>query len=209
MGENEMFEAVLASVQDAHPIWYLVLLMMAGTGLGVSEDALSVWVGGLWGRGENPFPIEYYIVALYAGVVLSDTWTFILGRLAHDAVGERLKKKIFSDPRKADRAMAKIQKYGDNIGFVQRFSVGARLGIAFLSGFSGISLTKFVAGTALGALITLPAQLYVGYLMREQIGKAIELISHYGWVVAVLVLVIFAVLIKRRLRRDTTAFEEP
>ena len=197
-----MLEAALAWVRDAHPIWYFLLLMAAGSGLGVSEDALSVWAGGLIGRGENPFPAEYYYIALFFGVVLSDCWTFTLGRLAERAVGDRLKKKVFRDPKKVERAMAKIQKYGDKIGFVQRFSVGARFGISFLSGFSGISPMKFAVGTALGALITLPVQLYVGYLMRNQIGQALDIIADYGLFVAMGVLLIFGLLIWRKFKLD-------
>lgn len=200
-----MLEAALAWVRDAHPFWYFVLLMAAGSGLGVSEDALSVWAGGLIGRGDNPFPAEYYYIALYLGVVLSDCWTYWLGRLADRAVGDRFKKKVFRDPKKVEKAMKKIQKYGDNIGFVQRFSVGARFGISFMSGFSGISATKFAVGTALGALITLPVQLYAGYLMRDQIGQALEIIANYGLFVAIAVLLIFGLVIWRKLKRD---FEE-
>ena len=202
-----MFDTILVSIENAHPVWYFVLLMLAGNGLGVSEDALSVWVGGLIGRGGLDYPTFYYVGALYAGVVLSDAWTFLLGRFAHSMVGERLKKRVFRDPKKADRALLKIQKYGDKVGFVQRFSVGARLGIAFMAGFSGISLTKFVVGTMLGALITLPLQLGLGYLMRSQITEVVELIRQYGWVVAVIVLGIFALVIRKKLRQDTDSVE--
>ena len=200
-----MLEAVFAWVRDAHPAWYFLLLMAAGTGLGVSEDALSVWAGGLIGRGENPFAAEYYWIALYCGVVLSDCWTFYLGRLAQRAVGNRLKEKVFRNPEKVDRAMGKIQKYGDKIGFVQRFSVGARFGISFLSGFSGISLTKFAAGTALGAIITLPAQLYIGYLMRNKIGQALDIIKDYGSFVAAFVLLIFGLIVWKKFKEDSAA----
>jgi len=193
-----MFDTLLM----ANPAWYFFLLLLAGNGLGVSEDALAVWVGGLIGRGELLHPVPYYIGALYAGVVLSDTWTFLLGRFAHSMVGERLKKRVFRDPKKADRALLKIQKYGDKVGFVQRFSIGARLGIAFMAGFSGISLTKFVVGTMIGAGITLPLQLGLGYLMRAHISKAVELIRQYGWIGAVIVVGIFVLIIRKKLKHD-------
>ena len=111
--------------------------------------------------------------------------------------------KVFRDPEKAEKAQERIRKYGDKIGFVQRFSVGARWGLSFLSGFSGISPAKFALGTALGAFITLPLQLYCGYLMRDQIGQALEILADYGVWVAVFVLVLFGYFIWRKLKVDS------
>ena len=202
-----MLETILAFVRDAHPIVYFLLLMAAGTGLPVSEDVLAIWAGGLIGRGEAPYTTEAYVVALYCGVVLSDFWTFWMGRLAHRTLGKRLHRAVFRDPRKVEKARAKIQRYGDNVGFIQRLSIGARLPISFLSGYSGISPTKFLIGTCLGAMLTLPAQLMVGYAMRHEIQKVLQFLDAYGRPVAVFILVGLGFVIYRKLRQREP--EEP
>ena len=50
-----MLEDILAYIEGAHPVVYFGLLMCAGFGLPVSEDALAIWAGGLIGREQNPF----------------------------------------------------------------------------------------------------------------------------------------------------------
>ena len=81
-----MFDHVLTIIQDAHPITYFALLMLAGLGVPVSEDLVTVWAGGALGRGV-PYPEVYYVLALYMGVIGSDMLTFFIGRLAHDTMG--------------------------------------------------------------------------------------------------------------------------
>ncbi|XP_054784702.1 uncharacterized protein LOC129291406 isoform X4 [Prosopis cineraria] len=61
-----------------------------------------------------------------------------------------------------------VQKYGNLIGFVQRFSLGARNPTAFLAGAMGISAELFFAGVCCGGLFTLPLQLGIGFLLRER-----------------------------------------
>ena len=183
-----MIGKILEWVQGAHPIFYFGLLMCAGLGLPVSEDGLAIWAGGLLGRGENPYPTYQYVIAIYCGAVCSDMLTFSIGRFTQNSLGDRIQKVLFKDPRKIEKAMGTIRKYGDKAGFIQRLSIGARLPITFFSGYSGISPLKFLLGTALGACVTLPIQLGVGYAMRNQIAQALGFLEEYGGIVAALIL---------------------
>lgn len=194
-----MIGKVLEWVQGAHPIVYFGLLMLAGLGMPVSEDALAIWAGGLLGRGDNPFPPYQYVIALYLGAVFSDMLTFSLGRLTQHSVGARVQKLLFKDPRKVEKAMVTIRKYGNKAGFIQRLSVGARLPITFFSGYSGIHPLKFMLGTALGACVTLPVQLGVGYAMRHQITQALGFLEEYGSIVALLILGTLGFVLYRKL----------
>ena len=118
----------------------------------VSEDLLSIWAGSVIAS-EPAYPAWHYALALYGGVILSDLITFNLGRLTQRGLGKRIQEAVFKDPVKVEKAMARIRKHGDSIGFVQRFSVGARLPLSFLAGYTGISPLRFTAGACLGALI--------------------------------------------------------
>ena len=104
----------------------------------VSEDLLSIWAGSVIAS-EPAYPAWHYALALYGGVILSDLITFNLGRLTQRGLGKRIQEAVFKDPVKVEKAMARIRKHGDSIGFVQRFSVGARLPLSFLAGYTGIS----------------------------------------------------------------------
>ena len=197
-----MLEDILAYIEGAHPVVYFGLLMCAGFGLPESEDALAIWAGGLIGREQNPFPAEQYVVALYFGACFSDFVTFGLGRLTQAKLGDRLQTILFKDPTKIEKAMRTIRKYGNKAGFVQRLSVGARLPISFFSGYSGISAPKFFLGTFLGACVSLPVQLGVGYAMRNQIAMALQFLEDYGGFVAAGILTLVGLTLYRKLTAD-------
>ena len=204
-----MIGKVLEWVQGAHPVFYFGLLVLAGLGVPVSEDGLAIWAGGLLGRGENPYPPYQYVIALYCGAVMSDMLTFSVGRLTQRSLGPRIQNLLFKDPRKIEKAMTTIRKYGNKAGFIQRLSVGARLPITFFSGYSGIHPLKFMLGTALGACITLPIQLGVGYAMRNQIAQALEFLNEYGGIVAVLILGTLGFVLYRKIFSSNGVSEDP
>ena len=205
-----MIGRILEWVQGAHPIFYFLLLMCAGLGIPVSEDGLAIWAGGLVGRGENPYPAYQYAVALYLGAIGSDMLTFSIGRLTQHSLGDRIQNLLFKDPRKIEKAMGTIRKYGNRAGFIQRFSIGARLPITFFSGYSGIHPLKFLLGTALGACFTLPVQMGVGYLMRHQIAQALGFLEEYGGIVAALILATLGFVLYRKLfAADDSSSEDP
>jgi membrane protein DedA with SNARE-associated domain len=204
-----MIGKVLEWVQGAHPVFYFGLLILAGLGIPVSEDGLVIWAGGLLGRGENPYPPYQYVIALYLGAVMSDMLTFSVGRLTQHSLGTRIQNLLFKDPRKIEKAMVTIRKYGNKAGFIQRFSVGARLPITFFSGYSGIHPLKCMLGTALGACITLPIQLGVGYAMRNQIAQALGFLNEYGGIVAVLILATLGFVLYRKIFATKGVSEDP
>ncbi|KAF7000369.1 hypothetical protein CFC21_016291 [Triticum aestivum] len=106
-------------IPEYTPGWvYFWLLMAAGFGLFVSEEALNVWLG------------------------------------------------ISKD--KALTVSRAIQKYGNLIGFVERFSIGVRNPTGFLAGAVGVSADCYFAGVCCGCLFTLPIQLAIGFLLRER-----------------------------------------
>ena len=187
-----MFDHVLTIIQDAHPITYFALLMLAGLGVPVSEDLVTVWAGGALGRGV-PYPEAYYVLALYMGVIGSDMLTFFIGRLAHDTMGGKVRRVLLRQQKHIDRAVHTIQKHGDRVGFIQRFSLGARLPITLVAGYSGMSPWRFLLGTAVGASLTLTIQLTIGYLAREQM---IHFLQEYsGWVGLVILTTLVTVIV--------------
>ncbi|RLN07860.1 hypothetical protein C2845_PM11G00620 [Panicum miliaceum] len=106
-------------IPEYTPGWvYFCLLMSAGFGLFISEEALNVWIG----------------------------------------IGNE----------KALSVSRAVQKYGNLIGFVERFSIGVRNPTAFLAGALGIPADCYFAGVCLGCLFTLPIQLAVGFVLRER-----------------------------------------
>ncbi|GJT33236.1 SNARE associated Golgi protein [Tanacetum coccineum] len=104
------------------------------------------------------------VLWVYWGVYISDMIPFYLGRL--------FKKSGASDDLGINeyKALGRtiVQRYGNLIGFVERFSLGVRNPTAFFAGALGIFPECFFAGVCCGGLITLPVQLGIGFLLRER-----------------------------------------
>ncbi|XP_047081124.1 uncharacterized protein LOC124691886 [Lolium rigidum] len=172
-------------IPEYTPGWvYFWLLMAAGFGLFISEEALNVWVGislsrtlcldGTWQSFVNSFSSNAsYIIStvlwVYWGVCISDMVPFYLGKLFRKTkASEDIYSKLGVSKEKALSVSSAIQKYGNLIGFVERFSIGVRNPTAFLAGAAGVSADCYFAGVCCGCLFTLPIQLVVGFLLRER-----------------------------------------
>ncbi|XP_072147736.1 uncharacterized protein [Setaria viridis] len=172
-------------IPEYTPGWvYFCLLMAAGFGLLISEEALNVWAGislsrtlsldGTWQSLVNSFSANApYIVStvlwIYWGVCLSDMIPFFLGKLFRQTkASEGISSKIGIGKDKALSISRAVQKYGNLIGFVERFSIGVRNITAFLAGALGIPADCYFAGVCFGCLLTLPIQLALGFVLRER-----------------------------------------
>ncbi|XP_024364148.1 uncharacterized protein [Physcomitrium patens] len=163
---------------------YFLLLMAAGFGLFVSEEALNVWVGGtlgrmlIWNQSRDAFlsslsaNLPYIlstVIWVYWGVCISDMVPFFAGRqAAKSGTGNRICEKLGVSQEKFDKIKANVQRHGNLIGIVERFSLGIRNPTSFLAGFVGINPTNYFAGVCAGGLITLPLQLSVGVVLRDR-----------------------------------------
>ncbi|VVB01329.1 unnamed protein product [Arabis nemorensis] len=167
------------------PGWvYFWLLMAAGCGLFISEEALNIWVGitlarmltldGTWQSFAESFSRNApYIMStvswVYWGVCISDMIPFYLGKLFRQSgASDDVCSKLGIGKEKALSITQAVQKYGNLSGFVERFSLGVRNPTAFLAGALGISPECFFAGVCCGGLITLPLQLVIGFFLRER-----------------------------------------
>ncbi|MCO5608987.1 hypothetical protein L7F22_063207 [Adiantum nelumboides] len=110
---------------------------------------------------------------VYWGVCISDMIPFYAGHFAAQTkAGDTLRKKVGVSEEKLKRISQSVQRFGNLIGFVERFSLGVRNPTAFVAGAMGVSPDKFFTGVCLGALITMPLQMSVGCALREHPVKA-------------------------------------
>ncbi|KAL8546661.1 hypothetical protein ACS0TY_006401 [Phlomoides rotata] len=167
------------------PGWiYFWLLMAAGCGLFISEEALNIWVGislarllsldGTWQSLVDSFSRNApYIIStvlwVYWGVCISDMIPFYLGKIFRQSgASDDIRSKLGVGKEKATEITRMVQRYGNLIGFVERFSLGVRNPTAFIAGAMDISPECFFSGVCCGGLITLPLQLAIGFLLRER-----------------------------------------
>ncbi|XP_020520385.1 uncharacterized protein LOC18429931 isoform X2 [Amborella trichopoda] len=134
------------------PGWiYFWLLMAAGCGLFISEEALNIWVGislarmlsldGSWKTfslsfSNNSSYIISTILWVYWGVCISDMIPFYLGQFVRQKTKapDEICSKLGISKEKSENVASAVQKYGNLIGFVERFSLGVRNPTAFFAG---------------------------------------------------------------------------
>jgi membrane protein DedA with SNARE-associated domain len=88
--------------------------------------------------------------------------------------------------RKRDQILEKLESAGNYAGFIIRLSVGFRGPMMMFAGFSGkVPYLNFIAGTSVGALCSLSAQLLLGYTMRNNPAAVVAAVASISTFVAV------------------------
>ncbi|KAH7863502.1 hypothetical protein Vadar_018274 [Vaccinium darrowii] len=181
-------------IPEYAPGWiYFWLLMAAGCGFFISEEALNIWVGislsrmlsldGTWQSFVESFSrnapyILSTVLWVYWGVCLSDMIPFYLGKLfKQSGASDDVCSKLGIGKEKTMEITRVVQRYGNLAGVVERFSLGVRNPTAFLAGTLGVSPEYFFAGVCCGGLITLPLQLVVGFFLRARPVVAIATVA--------------------------------
>lgn len=161
-------------VEAAPPSAHLAYLLLAGVGVPLSEDALCISCGANLSRvaaadGMNAAVGKALEVVpiLWIGVILSDLITFAIGAALKRGFMRGLLKFIERDEKLLTRATNMISRWGLGIGGVQRFAIGFRGPVCLIAGLTGVDVSRFAAGAAAGACITLPLQLAVGHALRS------------------------------------------
>jgi len=168
----DRLQAVMAlRATSVPPQLFFWLLILAGFGVPVSEDLLCIYAGVIL-RKLSPQRRVEVVVALYAGVVLSDWVTYSLGRLAGNTLLSLTTSNKAKQPSKRskqpklsrlERAQTLFAKSGPSVGFALRLAPGLRVPLLLLSGLSKVQFwTTFVPYNLLGALVSVSVQLAIG-----------------------------------------------
>lgn len=103
-----------------------------------------------------------------------------------DSIPEEFCEIATPKARKRDQILEKLESAGNYAGFVIRLSVGFRGPMMMFAGFSGkVPYLKYIAGTSVGALFSLSAQLLVGYTMRNNPAAVVAAVASISTFVAV------------------------
>jgi membrane protein DedA with SNARE-associated domain len=152
-----------------------LVLVLCGLGLPVPEDLALLTGGFLVHRGITQYPTT--LAVSFVGVLVGDNSLFFLGR----RFGAKLLKYLGLVrpgilPR-IERLKRFMDRHGHMAIFYARFLAGMRALIYVTAGSTGVSLRRFVVYDALGALISVPLAVSLGYLCGEQIESAVRYIG--------------------------------
>ena len=176
---------------------YLVLLLATGLGSPVPEDLILATAGYLISAGAFSWPGALIMGIL--GVVASDVLLYAWGRQLHAGVSRGWMGRLVR-PHHLVAAERWLVRFGDKAVFFGRLLPGTRT-VAFIgAGVRRMPLGRFLLFDTLGAAVWVPAVLFAGMQIGEEIGGLDQLLRWLArsvlWVG--LGLVILAVLWKWR-----------
>jgi len=163
-----------------------LVLVLCGMGLPVPEDIALLAGGYLVHRGIIQYPATLMVSMI--GVVAGDNSLFFLGRRFGSGVISYLGLGRPQSRRQIDRLKTFMDKHGHLAIFYARFLAGLRALVYIMAGSLGVSPGRFFLYDALGALISVPVVVSIGYLFGKQIGIAIHYLGGFErliWLIVV------------------------
>ena len=169
------------------------VLALCGMGLPVPEDVALLAGGYLAHRGIIQYPMTL-AVSLF-GVVAGDNSLYFLGRRFGTGLVAYLGVGRPNSRRQIARLRGFMERHGHMAIFYARFLAGVRALVYLTAGSLGVKPTRFFIYDALGALISVPVVVSLGYVFGAQIGRIISYIGgfeHLIWVIALGTLIVLA-----------------
>jgi membrane protein DedA with SNARE-associated domain len=154
-----------------------MVLVLCGMGLPVPEDLALLTGGFLVHRGITQYPTTLAIS--FVGVVAGDNSLFFIGR----RFGARVLRYLgFVRPRilpRIERLKSFMDRHGNMAIFYARFLAGVRAPVYLVAGSAGVAPKRFVVYDALGAVISVPVAVSIGYVFGDQIDTAITYLGGF------------------------------
>jgi membrane protein DedA with SNARE-associated domain len=176
---NDPFEALTTILNTpSFALWGpFAGLLLCGLGLPIPEDIILVTAGFL--AGENGWPLLPPIIVTYFGILIGDSFIFLVGyKVGHKISRSRLAQKILS-PERLEKSRQAFHKYGIWVNFFGRFLPGIRTAIFFTGGTLKYPFHKFFLMDGLAALVSAPAFVWLGYWFGQRFSENTSLLKGY------------------------------
>jgi membrane protein DedA with SNARE-associated domain len=161
-----------------------IVLLLCGLGLPVPEDVALLAGGFLVHRGITQYPITLAIS--FVGVVVGDNSLFFLGRrFGTSLVGYFTLGRPHSQ-QQIERLKQFMHRYGNRAIFYARFLAGVRALVYLTAGSLGVTPSRFLLYDTLGALISVPLVVSIGYFFGPEIELAIRYLGGFDRIVMII-----------------------
>ena len=160
-----------------------LVLVLCGLGLPVPEELPLLTGGFLVYRGITQYPTTLAIS--FVGVMAGDNSLFFLGRRFGTGILRYLGFVRPGTRQRIERLKMFMDRHGNMAIFYARFLAGVRALVYLTAGSTGVAPQRFVVYDALGAVISVPLAVSVGYYFGDQIDLAIRYLGGFDRVVLV------------------------
>jgi len=153
--------------------------------------------GALAGNGRLSLPLVVGLGAVAA--VLADLLWYLAGRLRGDDVLHWIQRFSSTTDANASRTKQLFTRFGTKVLLISKFVLGLDAIAPPLAGMSGTSASRFVAFDSVGSALWAGVYVGIGYAFRQELDKGVVFAGRIGAVLTAAVLLLFAILIARRL----------
>ncbi len=149
----------------------LIVLVLCGLGLPVPEDAVLLTGGFLAHRGVVEYPVALAIS--FVGVITGDCSLFFLGRRYGTGLLRYFGLMHPASRKSIARMRSFMDRHGHRAVFYGRFLAGLRAVVYLSAGSLGVPTSRFLMYDLLGAAISVPLVVSIGYLFGGEIEKVL------------------------------------
>jgi membrane protein DedA with SNARE-associated domain len=169
----------------------LVVLVLCGLGLPIPEDAVLLTGGFLAHRGIVEYPVALAIS--FVGVITGDCSLFFLGRRFGTGILRYFGLMHPGSRRSIARMRSFMERHGHRAVFYGRFLAGLRALVYLSAGSLGVPVSRFLMYDLLGAVISVPLVVSLGYLFGGEIERILRYLG--GIQRALLIIAVLSLLI--------------
>lgn len=168
-----------------------VVLMLCGLGLPIPEDVAMLTGGYLAHRGITHYPITMAVSLL--GVVAGDNSLFFMGRRFGSGLVRYFTLAWPGRQHQIERIERFMQRHGARAIFYARFLAGLRALVYLSAGSFGVRPAVFLFYDLLGALISVPIVVTLGYVFGKQIEMIVRYIGSFERLIVIIAILSIAV----------------
>ncbi len=163
------------------------VLILCGLGLPVPEDVALLTGGFLVHRGITDYPTTLAIALV--GVVMGDNSLFLIGRRFGTGLLSYFGVERPYSRERIEWLRGFMDRHGSKAIFYARFLAGLRALIYLSAGSLGVRPARFFFYDLLGALISVPVMVSIGYFFGPQIELGIAYIGGFERVLILIVVI--------------------
>ena len=186
-----MVGLISAYIEHFTYLGLFVVLMLCGLGMPIPEDVALLAGGYLAHRGVTRYPITLAVSLL--GVVAGDNSLFFLGRRFGTGLVRYFTLAWPGRQQQIERIEHFMRRHGARAVFYARFLAGLRALIYLSAGSFGVRPAVFLLYDLLGALISVPIVVTLGYIFGKQIEMMVRYIGGFERLIVIVAILSAAV----------------
>jgi len=189
-------ETVLEFMAQSPGLWAFVLLVACGLGLPPWSEELVILGSGYF-VAEGDLGYIAAVAWCWGGILAGDTVIYMLGRFAGERVYTWPILRSHLKPARRRRFNASFLKNGTKVVFFARFVPGVRMVAYLVAGNLRLRYAKFVLLDSIGAALTVPISVYLGWKFAANLDFVLEKMHQFRIPLVIMASIVVVIVVYR------------